>query len=49
MFADVPAGWTVAYDEAEGVVCLDYIEQNWSDIRPTSLRDVLVQGQCTDR
>jgi uncharacterized protein YbdZ (MbtH family) len=44
-FADVPAGWRVVYGEAERAICLDYIEQNWTDIRPKSLRDRLAAGQ----
>ena len=40
-FADVPGGWRVAYGEADRAACLDYIEQNWTDIRPKSLRDRL--------
>ncbi len=36
-FADKPAGWRVAFGEASRSDCLDYIEQNWSDIRPKSL------------
>jgi hypothetical protein len=31
-FADVPAGWRTAYGEADRAGCLDYIEQNWTDI-----------------
>jgi uncharacterized protein YbdZ (MbtH family) len=41
VFADVPAGWRVVYGEADRAACLDYIEQNWTDIRPKSLRDRL--------
>jgi uncharacterized protein YbdZ (MbtH family) len=44
-FADVPAGWRVVYGEADRAACLDYIEQNWTDIRPKSLRDRLAAGQ----
>ena len=40
-FADVPAGWRVVYGEADRAACLDYIEQNWTDIRPKSLRERL--------
>ena len=40
-FADVPAGWRVVYGEADRAACLDYIEQNWPDIRPKSLRERL--------
>jgi MbtH protein len=36
-FADVPDGWTVAHDEDTRQACLDYIEENWADMRPKSL------------
>ena len=38
-FSDVPAGWRVAHGEASRAECLDYVEQNWPDIRPKSLRE----------
>ena len=41
IFADIPAGWRVVYGEADRTACLGYIDQNWSDIRPKSLRDRL--------
>ncbi|MGV0715192.1 MbtH family protein [Mycolicibacterium sp. XJ662] len=47
-FADVPAGWRVVYGEADRPSCLEYIEQNWSDIRPKSLRERLAQGRTID-
>lgn len=47
-FADVPAGWRVVYGEADRAACLDYIEQNWPDIRPKSLRDRLAAGKGSD-
>ncbi len=34
----VPAGWDVAYGEDGRQECLDYIELNWTDIRPLSAR-----------
>jgi MbtH protein len=40
-FSDVPDGWRVVYGEATRAECLEYIEQNWSDIRPKSLRDAI--------
>jgi len=43
-FADVPAGWRVVYGEGDRAACLDYIEQNWTDIRPRSLRERLEGG-----
>jgi uncharacterized protein YbdZ (MbtH family) len=47
-FADVPAGWQVVYDEADRAPCLEYIEQNWTDIRPKSLRQRLEEGRGSD-
>jgi uncharacterized protein YbdZ (MbtH family) len=43
-FAAVPPGWRVVYGEADRVMCLDYVEQNWVDIRPKSLRARLSNG-----
>lgn len=42
-FADVPAGWRVVYGLSDRAACLEYIEQNWPDIRPKSLRERLAQ------
>jgi uncharacterized protein YbdZ (MbtH family) len=47
-FADVPAGWRVVFGEADRAACLDYIEQNWADIRPKSLRKRLAEGRAFD-
>jgi uncharacterized protein YbdZ (MbtH family) len=47
-FADVPAGWRMVYGEADRAACLDYIEQNWTDIRPKSLRERLAAGRAFD-
>ena len=44
LFADIPTGWRVVYGDAPRAACLDYIEQNWTDIRPKSLGDRLAQG-----
>lgn len=48
VFADVPAGWRVVYGEADRAACLDYIEQNWTDIRPKSLRERLAERRAID-
>ena len=40
-FADVPNGWRVIYGEADRAGCLEYIEKEWTDIRPKSLRERL--------
>ena len=35
---DVPAGWRIAHGPAGRQPCLDYVEANWTDIRPRSAR-----------
>lgn len=44
VFADVPAGWRVVFGEAARAECLDFVEQNWTDIRPKTLRERLAQS-----
>lgn len=34
----VPAGWTTVHGEDSREACVDYIEQNWTDLRPRSAR-----------
>lgn len=36
-FAEVPAGWEIVHGEDSRQACLDYVEQNWTDMRPNSL------------
>ncbi|BBY09478.1 protein mbtH [Mycobacterium marseillense] len=40
-FADTPSGWRVVFGEASRADCLEYVEQNWPDIRPKSLIEAL--------
>ncbi|MEO3808647.1 MbtH family protein [Sphaerisporangium sp. B11E5] len=42
-FADVPAGWEIVFGEATRKECLDYIEENWTDMRPKSLIEEMAQ------
>jgi MbtH protein len=37
VFADVPDGWEVIFGEDKRQACLDFIEKNWTDMRPISL------------
>jgi MbtH protein len=37
VFADVPDGWQVIFGEAGRQECLDFTEENWTDMRPNSL------------
>lgn len=36
-FVDVPSGWRIVHGEADRASCLEYIERNWTDLRPLSL------------
>lgn len=40
-FRDVPAGWTVVVTACPRQECLDWIESNWTDMRPQSLIDAM--------
>lgn len=43
-FADVPAGWTVVFGGTDGAdrdSALRYVDENWTDMRPRSLREHL--------
>jgi len=37
-FVQIPNGWTSAFGPSERQACLDYVDQNWTDMRPLSLR-----------
>ena len=36
-YIDIPSGWTVAFGEGSRQSCLNYINANWTDMRPRSL------------
>lgn len=46
-FAGVPAGWDIAFGESSRQECLDYVEQNWTDLRPRSLREAMAAGAAS--
>ncbi|MGW5326626.1 MbtH family protein [Streptomyces sp. NPDC004014] len=37
-FAEIPAGWRAVFGEEGRAECLDFVEKNWADMRPRSLR-----------
>jgi MbtH protein len=37
-FAEIPAGWQRVFGDARRAECVEYVEQNWADMRPKSLR-----------
>ncbi|MET9963041.1 MbtH family protein [Streptomyces sp. NPDC006326] len=40
-FITAPEGWTAVFGEGRREECLAYIEQNWTDMRPTSLVEAM--------
>jgi MbtH protein len=36
-FIEIPAGWTAAHGPDSRLACLEYVEANWTDMRPASL------------
>ncbi|MGW3040442.1 MbtH family protein [Kitasatospora sp. NPDC001159] len=40
-FAEVPAGWTVVHGQESRESCLEYINTNWTDMRPKSLVEAM--------
>jgi len=40
-FAEIPAGWTVEKAADTRQACLEYINENWTDMRPKSLVEVM--------
>ncbi|MYR83679.1 MbtH family NRPS accessory protein [Streptomyces sp. SID685] len=44
-FAEVPSGWRVVFGEADRQECLQYVEENWTDLRPKSLQEAMAADQ----
>jgi MbtH protein len=40
-FAEVPAGWRVAFGEDTRQACLDFVSRTWTDMRPKSLIEAM--------
>lgn len=38
-FVAIPEGWRSVFGPGKRQDCLDYVNANWADIRPKSLRD----------
>lgn len=36
-FVEVPEGWTIIHKADSRAACLEFINQNWTDMRPKSL------------
>lgn len=44
VFAKVPDGWSVVVRKSPRGDCMDYINANWTDLRPRSLREAMAQS-----
>ncbi|MFD6325638.1 MbtH family protein [Streptomyces sp. NPDC058442] len=44
VFAEVPAGWTTVHGPDGRQACLDFINENWTDMRPKSLVEAMDQA-----
>jgi MbtH protein len=44
-FREVPEGWRVTGPTGKRKECLAWIEENWTDMRPRSLRDAMARDQ----
>ncbi|MFB7657233.1 MULTISPECIES: MbtH family protein [unclassified Streptomyces] len=40
-FREVPAGWSVVFSADNRQDCLDYVNENWTDMRPKSLVEAM--------
>ncbi|SKU13575.1 Putative MbtH family protein [Mycobacteroides abscessus subsp. abscessus] len=38
---EIPERWRVVFGAASRADCVEYVEANWLDMRPKSLRDVM--------
>jgi len=44
VFADVPAGWSIVLASTDRQTCVNYVEDNWTDMRPNSLVKAMEQA-----
>lgn len=35
---DIPAGWKKIFGPADKAACMKFVDENWTDMRPLSLR-----------
>ncbi|GAB3842957.1 MbtH family protein [Nesterenkonia populi] len=51
-FKPVPAGWSIAYGAPDGAArdeVLEWIEQNWTDLKPRSHREQIAKHSSAAR
>ena len=42
-FREIPAGWKAAGPKGKRKECLDWVDANWTDMRPKSLADEMAK------
>lgn len=47
-FAAVPPGWETVFGEETRSACLEYIEENWTDMRPKSLIEEMKEYESAE-
>ena len=45
VFVEVPAGWTIAFGATTRQACIDYVDEQCTDMRPKSLIAAMRQEQ----
>jgi len=45
VFVDIPHGWNAAFGPDGRQPCLDYVDQHWTDMRPTSLINAMESAE----
>lgn len=45
-FKEAPAGWSAVGPRGGRKECLDYIEENWTDMRPRSLVEEMARDEA---
>jgi MbtH protein len=45
VWRDLPDGWDAVGEARDREVCLDWIEEHWTDMRPASLRKFLAETE----
>jgi len=43
-FIKIPDGWSVAHDKDTRKTCLEWVDKNWTDMRPKSLIRAMEEG-----
>jgi MbtH protein len=47
-FIEVPAGWTIIHGSDSRAACLEFVNKNWTDMRPNGLIKLMNDGHIAD-